>query len=111
MPQWAERLSDRTQRLSYRGPLLAIALRLSLFLHGHRPRRWWQSFGRAVNQNPRAGRGPHVVPGGDGTAHVVKTGCPSLRNRRTGELVILHQAGPREARIDQANDRPASVIA
>src|SRR6476661_5772905 len=68
-------------------------LRLSLFLHGHRRRRW-QSFGRSVNYNPWTGRGPDFVPAGNGTAHVFKTGCPSLANSSAGELVILHEAGP-----------------
>ena len=53
----------------------------------------WQNFGRSVNLHPRTGRGPDFVPAGNGTAHVFKTGCPSLCNRRTGELVILDEAG------------------
>ena len=68
-----------------------------LFLYGRRPRRW-QSFGRAVNSKPGAARGPDFVPAGHGTAHVFKTGCPSLRNRSAGELVVLHEAD-REGRV------------
>ena len=53
----------------------------------------WENFGRSVNYNPGAGHLPEFVPAGNGTAHVFKTGCPSLRYRRTGEFVVLDEAG------------------
>ena len=75
-------------------PSRTIGSDLAFYLYGHVPRRW-QSFGGAVNENPMAaGRGPDLVPARNGTAHVFKTGCPSLPNRSTGELVVLDEAGP-----------------
>ena len=67
------------------------------FRHGHRPRRW-QSFGRSVNYNPRTDRRQDFVPARNGTAHVFKSGCPSLANRSAGKFVILHETR-RERRV------------
>jgi hypothetical protein len=73
--------------------LLTLDFRLSLFLHGHGQE--MADLGRSVNYNPMAaGRGPEFIPAGNGTAYVFETGCPSLGNRRTGELIVLHEAGP-----------------